>query len=281
MSKVIALMTDFGLQDSYVGMMKAVIAGICPGARVIDITHAIKPQNVRGAAFALLNSYRYFPAGAVFCVVVDPGVGSERLAIAVKSGQYHFVGPDNGVLSYALARLGAGYEAVALEAPGFQADAISQTFHGRDIFAPAAAQLAQQPEVFAALGGALASIVSLPQPELDFAKRRVIGEVMHIDRFGNVISSIGAFEWLNEQSLKLTAAWGQDIAPLPINARGAQITVASHRLQGIARAYHEVAPGEILALIDSSGFLEISLNQGNAARRLSVQLGDEVMLRLR
>ncbi len=277
MSKVIALMTDFGLQDSYVGMMKAVIAGICPRARVIDITHAIKPQNVRGAAFALLNSYRYFPAGAVFCVVVDPGVGSERLAIAVKSGQYHFVGPDNGVLSYALARLGAGYEAVALD---FQADAISQTFHGRDIFAPAAAQLAQQPGVFATLGGALDSIISLPQPELSFAKRRVIGEVMHIDRFGNVISSIGAFEWLNEQSLKLTAAWGQDIAPLQINAGGAQITVASHCLQGIARAYHEVAPGEILALIDSSGFLEISLNQGNAARRLSLQLGDEVMLRL-
>ena len=161
MSNVIALLTDFGQEDIYVGTMKAVIVSICPAAQVVDITHAIKPQNVREAAFALLNSYHYFPAGTTFCVVVDPGVGSDRLAIAIKSERYHFVGPDNGVLSYALAHLGAEYQAVTLETPAFQAETISHTFHGRDIFAPAAAHLSQWPEVFASMGGVVDTIVAL------------------------------------------------------------------------------------------------------------------------
>lgn len=280
MSKVIALLTDFGLSDIYVGAMKAMIASICPSGRVIDITHAVKPQNVREAAFALLNSHHFFPAGTVFCVVVDPGVGSERFAIAVKSQRYYFVGPDNGVLSYALANLGADYKAVKLEAPGFQADAISHTFHGRDIFAPAAAHLSQRPPVFASLGGELDQIVSLPKPELSYARRRLTGEVMHIDHFGNIITSIGAFHWLSEQALKLTAAWRQDIPPLELSARETNITIHSHTVHGISRAYHQVASGEILAQIDSNGFLEIGANQGDAAGRLDAQLGDKVMLRL-
>lgn len=281
MSKVIALLTDFGLGDIYVGMMKAVILNICPSAQIIDITHAIQPQNVREAAFALMNSYHYFPAGTTFCVVVDPGVGSDRLAIAVKSRQYHFVGPDNGVLSYALAHLGADYEAVKLETPGFQADAISHTFHGRDIFAPAAAHLSQHPEVFDAMGGGLDGIVSLPMPELSYARQRLTGEVMHIDRFGNIITSIGAFHWLHERALRLTAVFSQDIPPLELTASETNITIHSHTVHGISHAYHEVAPGEILAQIDSNGFLEIGANQDDAADRLDAQLGDKIMLRLR
>ena len=128
MTKVIALLTDFGLDDIYVSVMKAVMLNICPSAQIVDVTHAVQPQNVREAAFALLNSYHYFPTGTTFCVVVDPGVGSDRLAIAVKSKQYHFVAPDNGILSYALAHLGADYQAILLENPSYQAQPLSRTF---------------------------------------------------------------------------------------------------------------------------------------------------------
>ncbi len=280
MSNVIALLTDFGLGDIYVGSMKAVIVNICPAAQVIDITHAIKPQNVREAAFALLNSYHYFPAGTTFCVVVDPGVGSDRLAIAVKSEPYYFVGPDNGVLSYALAHLGAEYQAVKLETPAFQAGTISQTFHGRDIFAPAAAHLSQWPAVFASMGGELDNIVRSPMPELRYARQRLIGEVMHIDHFGNIITSIGAFQWMSERELQLTAVWSQEIPPLEFNASAAIITIHSHSVHGISHAYHEAARGGIMAQIDSNGFLEIGANQDDAAGRLDAQLGDKVMLRL-
>lgn len=280
MPNVIALLTDFGQEDIYVGTMKAVILNICPAAQIIDITHEIQPQNVREAAFALLNSCHYFPSGTTFCVVVDPGVGSDRLAIAVKSRLYHFVGPDNGVLSYALAHIGEEYEAVELENPKFQAETISHTFHGRDVFAPAAAHLAQWPEVFASMGAELSSIVSFPVPELSYARKRLIGEVMHIDHFGNIATSIGALRWQCDKELQLSALWSQDIPPLQFVAREANVTIHSHTVHGVSQAYHEVTPGEILAQIDSNGFLEIGANQDDAADRLDVQLGDKVMLRL-
>ena len=280
MANVIALLTDFGQEDIYVGTMKAVIFNICPAAQIIDITHAIQPQNVREAAFALLNSYHYFPTGTTFCVVVDPGVGSDRLAIAVKSQTYHFVGPDNGVLSYALAHLGEEYEAASLENPKFQADMISHTFHGRDIFAPAAAHLSQWPEVFASMGSELRSIVSFPAPELSYARQRLIGEVMHIDHFGNIATSIGALRWQSDTELLLSAVWSGEIPPLQFLASETNVTIHSHTVHGVSHAYHEVTPGEILAQIDSNGFLEIGANQDDAADRLDVQLGDKVMLRL-
>ncbi len=280
MPNVIALLTDFGQEDIYVGAMKAVILNICPAAQIIDITHAIEPQNVREAAFALLNSYHYFPTGTTFCVVVDPGVGSDRLAIAVKSQPYQFVGPDNGVLSYALAHLDEEYEAVELENPKFQADTISHTFHGRDVFAPAAAHLSQWPDVFASMGGELRSIVSFPAPELSYARQRLIGEVMHIDHFGNIATSIGALRWQSDTELQLSAVWSREIPPLQFLASETNVTIHSHTVHGVSQAYHEVTPGEILAQIDSNGFLEIGANKDDAADRLDVQLGDKVMLRL-
>ncbi|MCY3797136.1 MAG: SAM-dependent chlorinase/fluorinase [Chloroflexi bacterium] len=279
MSNIIALLTDFGQEDIYVGAMKAVILNICPAAQIIDITHAIEPQNVREAAFALLNSYHYFPTGTTFCVVVDPGVGSDRLAIAVKSQPYQFVGPDNGVLSYALAHLDEEYETVELENPKFQADTISHTFHGRDVFAPAAAHLSQWPDVFASMGGELRSIVSFPAPELSYARQRLIGEVMHIDHFGNIATSIGALRWQSDTELQLSAVWSREIPPLQFLASETNVTIHSHTVHGVSQAYHEVTPGEILAQIDSNGFLEIGANKDDAADRLDVQLGDKVMLR--
>ncbi len=280
MSRVVALLTDFGLRDIYVGAMKAVILSICPDARIVDITHAVRRQNIREAAFDLLNSYQFFPAGTVFCVVVDPGVGSARHAIAVESQGYRFVGPDNGVLTYALARLGGDYAAVKLEEPRFWREAPSQTFHGRDIFAPVAAHLARSPRCFAQLGGALEDIVRLPAPELRFARNNLIGEVMRVDHFGNVITSIGRFHWASGATLELSDAWNRANPPLLIEAGQARVSIGAHELRGISRAYHEVERGELLAQIDSNGYLEIAANQGDAAGLLDVKAGDRVALRL-
>ena len=278
MSQIIAILTDFGSEDVYVGSMKAAMLNICPAAQLVDITHAIQPQNVREAAFALLNSYHYFPTGTTFCAVVDPGVGSDRLAIAVESAQYHFVAPDNGLLSYALAHLGSGYQAVELENRTFQAETISHTFHRRDIFAPAAAHLARRPKVFSAMGSRVDKIVTFPLPQLTYARQRLIGEVMHIDHFGNIITSIGSFTWQDGDSLKLSPIWSDDIPALELAAENGHITIHSHTVHGISHAYHEVQPGTILAQIDSNGFLEIGANQDDAAARLDAQPGDKVML---
>ena len=280
MPKLIAILTDFGQDDIYVGVMKAVMLKCCPQAQIVDITHAIQPQNVREAAFALLNSYRFFPYGTVFCVVVDPGVGSARLPIAVTTEDYQFIAPDNGVLSYALAHQGTEFMTVQLADPSYREGRVSHTFHGRDIFAPAAAHLACGPAVFSKLGVALERIVTFPMPQLSYARQRLIGEVMHIDHFGNIITSIGAFSWTSDEALQLTAVWNRGIAPLDLSAGDAQITIHSHTVHGISHAYHEVAPGTILAQIDSNGFLEIGANHDSAAARLDVQLGDKVMLRL-
>ena len=280
MSRIVALLTDFGLEDTYVGTMKAVILGIAPQARIVDITHAIQPQSVREGAFALLNSYRYFPDGTIFCVVVDPGVGSARLPIAVKSSAYRFVAPDNGVLSYALADLGCEAKAVKLTSPQFRLPNMSYTFHGRDIFAPAAAHLALDRDSIDRMGDPIEKMIRFPKPRLSFARQRLIGEVMHIDHFGNIITSIGALLWNDAGSLEFKAMWNVDIPPTQIDAGGANITIHSHTIHGISRAYHEVPVGSILAQVDSNGFLEIGANQDNAAARLDVQLGDQVMLRL-
>ena len=280
MPNIIALLTDFGEEDIYVGVMKATMLGICRSAQIVDITHAIHAQHVREAAFALLNSYQFFPKGTTFCVVVDPGVGSTRLPVAVKTDSYYFVAPDNGVLSYALAHQASEYQAVKLENTAFQASQISHTFHGRDIFAPAAAHLANDPGVFHRLGAVLDRIEVFPDPLLEFGRQRLTGEVMHIDHFGNIITSIGAFSWVSDLALTLAPVWSRAIPRQELNAKAAHITIHSHTIHGISHAYHEVAEGAIIAQIDSNGFLEIGANQENAATRLDVELGDKVMLRL-
>ena len=280
MSNIIAMLTDFGLEDSYVGVMKAVMLDICPDARIVDITHAIQAQNVREGAFALLNSYRYFPVGTTFCAVVDPGVGSARLPIAVKAGGYQFIAPNNGILSYALAAVKTDYQAVTLENPLYHRLPVSHTFHGRDIFAPAAAHIARRRDLPPDMGRELATIFTFPSPQLRFANQRLIGEVMHIDHFGNIITSIGRFTWSNQDELALAALWQGQIPAMRFPARQTHITIHSHTIHGISHAYHEVQPGSLLAQIDSNGFLEIGANHDDAAGRLDVQVGDKVMLKL-
>lgn len=278
MQPVIALLTDFGAVDTYVGVMKGVMLGIRSQIRFIDITHAIQPQNVRQAAFALMNAYRYFPRGTVFLVVVDPGVGSSRRPLIVSAGGYLFVGPDNGVFSYVLQE----WDSAALVEPTeerFLLPQISSTFHGRDVFAPLAAHLAADTPL-QAMGLVITDPVLLPAPELDLIDDVLRGEVVHIDRFGNVVTSIGELQWSGDQYLMLNPRFGDQRESLLMDAAHVVARAGDATLAGIRRTYAEAGRGDLLVTVGSDGFLEVAMNQGDAAARLGLTIGDPVELRL-
>lgn len=272
MVKTIALLTDFGTTDTYVGVMKGVIAGIAPDARVIDITHAIPPQDVRAGALALMTSFRYFPPETVFVVIVDPGVGSTRHPIAVQSGGYTFIAPDNGVLSYMLAENPTEDAPIKLDNAAYHLPEISQTFHGRDIFAPTAAHLAADVG-FAEIGTPVGSWKGLEMPTLTEDGDRIHGEIIQIDHFGNVMTSIGRFRWLEDDHLRFTPAFGAAIQPRVSLATRCDIQIGDTRIEGISHNYSEAYPGAVLALVGSSGFLELSINLGSFADLYNVHVG--------
>lgn len=271
----IGLLTDFGVEDVYVGVMKGVMNKICPDARLIDITHAIPPQDVRGGALALLDAYKYFPEGTVFLVVVDPGVGSDRLPIAVAYDGYTFIAPDNGILTYMLSG-NEDYQTHALTNPQYQLPAASSTFHGRDIFAPAAAHAASGVDI-TQFGEPLEALVTLPRPTLRIAKGEIVGEVVRVDHFGNSITSIGRLQWQSDSCLMLQPRY-DSVHSLTIASGSAHVTIGDTTLTGIKHAYHEVATGELALQIDSTGQLEVMVNQGSAAQRLGLSVGDQVVL---
>lgn len=248
MLPLVTLLTDFGTADGYVGEMKGVILSALSEARVVDISHDIAPQDVESARLAVARYWRRFPPGTVHVVVVDPGVGSPRPAIAVASDRRFLVGPDNGVLSPAL--LVAGARVVSLPVPAFA----SATFHGRDVFAPAAALLAAGTPLDA-LGPVHDTPVVRRTPE---AKRlpdgSVVGEVIAVDRFGNLITNL--------------------MAP-----RGGVVEIAGHTVP-LVRAYADVPTGALAALVGSSGLVEVAVRDGSAARLLSAARGVAVVLRL-
>ncbi len=273
---LVALLTDFGTKDAYVAVMKGVMKTVCRNAEFIDITHDIPPQDVRAAAFTLLMSYRYFPQGTVFLVVVDPGVGLRRKPIAVATEQYTFIAPDNGVLSYTLldepARL-------AVELRPAPLGKMSNTFHGRDIFSPAAAHAANGEPLYR-LGDVLTDALNLyPKPALHAEDSEIAGEVLFIDHFGNIITSIGEFTWQGEDTLYLEPRFNPDLIPVTFSVESS-VTIADQTLSQIRRTYGEAERGQLLALVGSSHFLEISVNQGSAAERLGVQPGDPVTLKI-
>lgn len=245
---VITLLTDFGTADGYVGEMKGVLCTQAPDAAIVDISHDIAPQDLEGARLALARYWRRFPAGAVHVVVIDPGVGTDRAAIAVASADRYLVGPDNGVLSPALLLPGA--RAVALPVP----PAASATFHGRDLFAPAAARLAGGMELDE-LGEPVLEPVIRRTPE---ARRlddgAVAGEVIAVDRFGNLVTNL--------------------VAP-----RGGSVAIAGRNVGSVVRAYGDAAPGALVALVGSTGLVEIARRDGSAARELGVGRGAPVVLR--
>jgi S-adenosylmethionine hydrolase len=258
---IIALVTDFGLRDHYVAAMKAVALGICPDVTFVDITHEIAPQDVVGAALELEACYRYFPDRTIFLVVVDPGVGSERRAIAVSAGPYRFVAPDNGVLTPSVQHT-PDRRVVELTDPKYARPTMSRTFEGRDRFAPAAAWLAAGVEV-AALGPSLDSIVALSVPTARQSAERVTGEVVRVDRFGNLITNIdrALLEGFLEGGTGVVDVGGQT-AP-------------------IVATYADAPQGGLCALVSSSDRLEIAVNGGSAAAVLAALRGAAVHVRKR
>ena len=254
MAGVITLLTDFGLQDSYVGVMKGAIATLAPTATVIDLTHQIPPQDVAAARFALMSAFPYFPQGTIHTVVVDPGVGTARRAIAIATEGGYLVGPDNGVFSGVLTQT-AARAAVALTNPHYwRTPDPSQTFHGRDIFAPVAAHLALGVPL-AALGAAIApeALVALPLPEPLRRGQGWGGHIQAIDHFGNLITNL----------------------QVPPTAATADVTIANYTLS-LQATYGAVALGQPVALVGSHGWLEIAVNGGSAQAYFQAEVGTTV-----
>jgi S-adenosylmethionine hydrolase len=262
MPPVITLLTDFGTRDAYVGAMKGVILGIAADATIVDIAHDLPPQDVHEAAWLLRTSFAYFPPGTVHVAVVDPGVGTERRAIAARAGGMMFVGPDNGVLSWALTAAGDA-RAVEISNRAYMRDHVSDTFHGRDVFAPAAAHLANGVPLDS-LGPPVADPMMLSWPAPRMFDDRIECEVAHVDRFGNLITS------LDRQTLD---AWRRD-APV-------WIEIAGETIDSLARTYGAAPPGALVALFDSSDHLEIAVCDGSAASRLHAARGETVVVRRR
>ena len=266
---LITLTTDFGTDDAYVAAMKGVILGINPGATIVDISHSIEPQNIRQGAFVFSTAYSYFPQDTVHLVVVDPGVGGPRRAIILETDNAIFVAPDNGVLSYiiqasagkrisraTLMKLPPELQAFEITNPKYWHRPVSSTFHGRDIFAPVAAHISLGTPLNE-LGQAIASVhvFPLPRPQPD-ADGNLTGHVLHIDHFGNLIT---------------------DITNQDLPSGKFRIEVAGHKISSLSQSY-EPAQELLAIIIGSSGYLEIALNGGSAARLLGSKLGDELRL---
>jgi S-adenosylmethionine hydrolase len=253
----IALLTDYGRKDWFAGEMKGAMLRIAPEAVILDISHDIPAGDVRDAAFSLLACYCSFPPGTVFCVVVDPGVGSERAAIAARSDSYFFVGPDNGVLAWALRKEGR-YSVRRIENKALLLPSPNTTFHGRDIFGPVAAHLSKD-DCFDTVGEVMPGIVELSWPAVDHDRKYLLGSIVHIDHFGNMLTTI------DSETIKHL-----DHAPSKVQMvkYGTELPLCSH--------FNEVASGEGLAYLGSSGYLEIAINNANAAAIFGLTVGDKI-----
>ena len=274
METIITLTTDFGSTDAYVAAMKGVILSINPQAKLIDICHSIQPQNIYQAAFILGTAYQFFPRRTLHMVVVDPGVGTKRRAIILRTPSADFITPDNGVLSYVIqpflakseenngnhqqVELQPELEAIAITKPQFWRSPVSPTFHGRDIFAPVAARLSLGflPVEF---GEAITSVTMLPLPHPHQAvDSSLVGHIIHIDSFGNLITNIKSTD-------------------LPQTEQTITIEVSGQFISGLSHTY--VEGRGLLALIGSSGYLEIALNEGSAATFLNAEVGNKIRVR--
>jgi S-adenosylmethionine hydrolase len=257
---IIALLTDFGTRDHYVGSMRGVALGICPDATLVDITHDIEPQDVLGASLELAASFRYFPHGTVFLCVVDPGVGSARRAIAAEAGGYTFVAPDNGLLTMVFKEAAAA-RVVELTEPKYARATVSRTFEGRDRFAPAAAWLAKGIDL-TALGRPVHDWQLLDVPEARMEGGALSGVVLRVDRFGNLVTNIDR------------RRFEQFVAGKPI-----QIDASGHPVTSVVSTYAESEAGSVCALFGSTDHLEVAITGGSAAQRLGLTRGAPVVVR--
>jgi S-adenosylmethionine hydrolase len=268
----IALLSDFGLEDSYVGSMKAVISDLSPGIPLIDITHLIPPGDIQRGAFILWQASQDFPPGTVFLCVVDPGVGTGRKAIYLQIGNRIYIGPDNGLFSYLLYE--HDYSCWELSNPDFQKKESSNTFHGRDIFAPAAAHAARgiSGDQF---GVEVNKLVHLPQPVHKIGNGSLTGEILSRDRFGNLFTSLGIFKystttlhlksWITNYDLII-----QEISQIKIKV--------GNQLLPLVQTFDSIKPGSCAGLIGSTGLLEIIANQASAEDLLGLTRGDPVFM---
>ena len=245
-SGVITVLTDFGLEDGYVGIVKGVILGINPKARIVDITHQIPHGSILDAAFVLQEAWRFFPEGTVHIAVVDPGVGTARRPVAIGTRNHFFVGPDNGLFR-PLTDRDPSSRMVHLTRKEYFRPEISETFHGRDIFAPVAARLSKGIPLDA-FGPPIRDLAPLPMPLPEIRKDLLLGEVIRIDHFGNLITN------MDEKTIRKF-----------LDMKQAVIQIGDLHISGIARTYGNAKQGEIIALIGSAGFLEIAVNLGRAS----------------
>ncbi|MBN1418308.1 MAG: SAM-dependent chlorinase/fluorinase [Planctomycetes bacterium] len=249
----ITLLTDFGPKDPFIGIMKGVIASIAPDALVIDLCHGVSPHRIEEGAFLLVSSYRFFPPGTIHVAVVDPGVGGRRRILGIRAGGYTFLVPDNGLIGPVLAETGEPVEARTIENASYFLQPVSRTFHGRDIFAPVAAHLARGIPL-AGMGAPAAPFLRLSFPSPRREGAAIVGEVIHVDHFGNLVTNV----------------------PIGEDDRVEAVEIAGRRIEGLAASYEEGRPGEPLALPGSAGYLEISVRCGRADDMLGVGRGEPV-----
>jgi S-adenosyl-L-methionine hydrolase (adenosine-forming) len=254
---IVALLTDFGLTDHYVGAMKGVLLGLCPDAVLVDITHDIPPHDVVTGAIELAATWRFFPSGTIFLVVVDPGVGSARRGIAVEAADYRFVAPDNGVLTCVLNDV-KPKRVVELTERRYARPTVSRTFEGRDRFAPAAGWLAKGVDL-AALGRPLPTVVRLDVPMPQIAGDSLVGEVVRVDRFGNLVTNIDRRTF---DQFRGTGAL--------------RIEAGDHPVERLVSTYADAPAGAVCALFGSTDHLEIACNGESAGRRLGLGRGAPV-----
>lgn len=265
---IITITTDFGTEDAYVPAMKGTMLSISPGARLVDVTHEIDPQDVMEAAFVLRSTRPYFPDGTVHLVVVDPGVGTDRRAVALRAGEHWFVGPDNGVFPLVLEADEIG-PVVELDNPDmWRSPSPSETFHGRDIFAPAAAHLAAGRSL-EELGSPVDALEPLRWAQPSAAPQTVQGWIVHVDHFGNCITNIQRSTLAEAAELDASDPPLEDFPPLTAYAGNTPLNTLAH-------TYGAVPEGDPLLLFGSTGYLEIAANGGNAAELLDIRKGDSV-----
>lgn len=258
MNQVITLTSDFGLQDHYVSAMKAVILGLAPDVRLVDISHDIPAQDIMAGAWVIRNAAFMFPKNTVHLVVVDPGVGTERHPIVLKIKDQYFVGPDNGIFSLFYSEF--DYKAIKLNKPKYWRKERSRTFHGRDIFAPVAAHLING-KPMKELGDPIKDLVTYHWAVPIGDKDGLQGWVVHIDRFGNLITNIS-----------------EELVEDHVGRRKVKIYVGNTVIDHMVNTFGDVEDGDPVAFIGSSGMLEIGINKGNAAELLSVDKGAQVSL---
>jgi S-adenosylmethionine hydrolase len=255
---VISLLTDFGTRDGYVGVMKGVIWKICPDAQIADITHSISPQNIREGAVALLRTTKYFPIGTIHVAVVDPGVGTTRKPLAAEVGGHFFVGPDNGLFSLVFQTAistGIVPKYYSLDNKLFWLPEISHVFHGRDIFAPVGAHLANG-DPLEKMGTLFTDPVFLDNPLPRWQGNSWIGEVIAIDNFGNISTNLGTAHIKAKDRVK--------------------VKIGGHSVEGLINTFEDRSAGELVSMIGTEEDLIISVVRGSAAERLSVKIGDPV-----